>query len=98
VNIDYQLRLLKNATPFDVEKQKVEIPKLRATLDTLLAEGRLVCDTKLATGFLAFAGHLEGKLVIEMARKSAADKDTEEMEMRSILWRHKGTTSSHRRE
>jgi hypothetical protein len=32
----------KDAAPFDVEKQKVEIPKLRVTLDDLLADGRLV--------------------------------------------------------
>ena len=76
-NIDYQLRLLKNAAPFDVEKQKVEIPKLRTTLDALLADGRLVRDTKLATELLAFAGQLEDKLAIEMARKSAAGKNTE---------------------
>jgi hypothetical protein len=76
-NIDFQLRLLENAAPFDVEKQKVEIPKLRATLDALLADGLLVRDTKLVTELLAFAGHLEGKLAIEMARKSTAGKDTE---------------------
>jgi hypothetical protein len=44
-NTDHLLRLLKNAVPFNVEKQKVEIPKLRATLDALLADGRLVRDT-----------------------------------------------------
>jgi hypothetical protein len=79
-NIDYQLLLLNNldsAAPFDVEKQKEEIRKLRATLDALLADGRLVRGTKLATELLAFADHLEGKLAIEMARKSAAGKDTE---------------------
>lgn len=76
-NIDYQLRRMKNAAPFDVEKQKVEIQKLRATLDTLLADGHLVRDTKLATELLAFADHLEGKLAIEVEKKSAAGKDTE---------------------
>jgi hypothetical protein len=76
VNIDYELRTLKNAAPFDVEKQKVEIPKLRVTLNYLLADGRLVRDTKLATELLAFADHLEGKLAIEMERKSAAGEDT----------------------
>ena len=76
-NINYQLRILKNVAPFDVEKQKVEIPKLRATLDALLADGHLVRDTKLATELLAFASQMEGKLAIEMARKSAAGKDTE---------------------
>lgn len=75
-NIDYQLSLLENAAPFDLEKQKVEITKLRATLDALLADGRLVRDTKLATELLTFAGHLENKLSIGMAKKSAAGKDT----------------------
>lgn len=76
-NIDHQLCALKNAAPFNVEKQKVEIPKLRATLDALFADGRLVHDTKLATELLAFAGYMESKLAIEMARTSAAGKDTE---------------------
>jgi hypothetical protein len=76
-DIDYQLRILQNAAPFDVEKQTVEIPKLRATLDALLADGPLVHDTKLATELLTFASHMEGKLAIEMARKSAAGKATE---------------------
>jgi hypothetical protein len=50
-------------------------------LDALLASGgRLVRDTKLATELLAFAGHLEGKLAIDMARESAAG-----MEMRSEM-------------
>ena len=77
-NLDYQLSLLKNEAPFNVEKQKVEIPKLRATLDALLADGRLVRDTKLATELLAFADHMEGKLAVEMARKSTSGEDTEE--------------------
>jgi hypothetical protein len=69
---------------FDVKKKKVEILKPRAMwplmLDALLASGgRLVRDTKLATELLAFAGHLEGKLAIDMARESAAG-----MEMRSL--------------
>jgi hypothetical protein len=98
-NLGYQLSLLKNAASFDVEKQKVEIPKLPATLDTLLAEGRLVRDTKLATESLAFAGHLEGNLVIEMARKSAADKDTEGGDGNEVNpVAPQGTTTSHRRE
>lgn len=77
-NIDYQLRILENAAPFDVEKQKVEIPKLRVTLDALLVDGRLVRDTKLANELLAFAGYMEDKLTIEMERKSVAGKDTAE--------------------
>ncbi len=75
VNIDYQLRLLKNVAPFDVEKQKVEIPKLRTTLNALHAEGRLVRDTKLTTELFAFAGYMEGKLAIEIARKANDDME-----------------------
>lgn len=71
VNMDFHLRLLKNASPFEVEKQKVEIPKLRATLDALLADGCLVRGTKLADELFAFATHMEGKLAVEIARKSA---------------------------
>ena len=77
VNVDFQLRLLKNAAPFDVEKQKVEVPKLRATLNALLANGRLIRDTKLAAELLAFAAHLEEKLAIEIANNNAAGKDDE---------------------
>ena len=80
-NINYQLRLLKNVAPFDVEKQRIEVPKLRGALDALLADGRLVRDTKLATELLAFAGHMESKLAIEMARKSATGKDTQRGEV-----------------
>ncbi|KAH9017611.1 ankyrin repeat protein [Lactarius pseudohatsudake] len=59
---------------FDVEKQKTEIPRLRATLDTLLADGLLVDGTKLTTELFAFAGRMEGRLAIETARKNAADE------------------------
>lgn len=76
-NVDHQLRLLKNAAPFDVEKQKVEIPKLRATLDALIADGCLVRGTKLATELFAFLDSMEGKLAIEVARKIAERKDAE---------------------
>jgi hypothetical protein len=62
--------------PFDVERQKVEIPKLRATLDALVADGRLVNGTKLASELFAFAGRMEEKLAIEVARKDAAKKDS----------------------
>jgi hypothetical protein len=75
--VDHQLRLLKNAAPFDVEKQKVEIPKLRATLDALIADGCLVRGTKLATELFAFLDSMEGKLAIEVARKIAERKDAE---------------------
>jgi len=66
----------KRTAPFDVEIQKVEIPKLRATLDALVADGRLVNGTKLASELFAFAGRMEEKLAIEVARKDAAKKDS----------------------
>lgn len=59
---------------FDVEKQKEEIPKLRATLDLLLADGRLVNGTKLASELLAFASRMEEKLAAEIAKKDAVKK------------------------
>ncbi|KAH9034042.1 hypothetical protein EDB83DRAFT_2296416 [Lactarius deliciosus] len=59
---------------FDVEKQKTEIPKLRATLDTLLADGLLVDGTNLTTELFAFAGRMEGRLAIETTQKTAADE------------------------
>ncbi|KAH8995818.1 hypothetical protein EDB86DRAFT_2829340 [Lactarius hatsudake] len=60
---------------FDVEKQKTEIRKLRATLDTLLADGLLVDGTNLTTELFAFAGRMEGRLAIETAQKNAADEE-----------------------
>ena len=80
------LRMPKMAPPFHVEKQKIEIPKLRAMINTLLAEGRIVHGTKLTTGLLAFADHMEGRLAEEVARGSAAEKEAEDCEMdRPIL-------------
>lgn len=76
-----QLPSLQCTAPFDVEKLKVEIPKLRATLDILFAGGHLLHGTKLATELLTFADHMGGKLLIEVARKSAAGKDAEEAEV-----------------
>jgi hypothetical protein len=72
---------LERTAPFDVEKQKVEIPKLRATLDMLFADGRLVHGSKLAKELLTFAAHMEGKLAIEVARENPAKQDTEEAEV-----------------
>ncbi|KAI0059307.1 ankyrin [Artomyces pyxidatus] len=60
-------------TPFELEKQKVQIPKLRATLDTLLADGRLERGTSLATELLAFADSMEAKLAEAIAAKKEAD-------------------------
>ncbi|KAH9020875.1 hypothetical protein EDB84DRAFT_1441656 [Lactarius hengduanensis] len=77
-NAEYHLRTLKNSPPFNLEKQKIEIPKLRATLDMLLADGLLAEGTTLTTELLAFANRLEERLAIETARKNAAEKQTEE--------------------
>ena len=81
VDVANQVNGLKRTAPFDVEKQKEEIPKLRATLDLLLAEGRLVNGTKLATELLAFASHMEEKLAAEIAKMDAAEKAVEKDEV-----------------
>lgn len=75
------LRQPRLAPPFHVEKQKIEIPKLRAMIDTLLAEGRIVHGTKLTTGLLAFADRMEGRLAEEVARGGAAEKEAEDSDV-----------------
>ncbi|KAH8995817.1 hypothetical protein EDB86DRAFT_1066941 [Lactarius hatsudake] len=77
-NAEQYLRILKKSPPFNVEKQKIEIPKLRATLDMLLANGLLAEGTTPTTELLAFANRLEGRLAIETAQKNAAAEQTEE--------------------
>ncbi|KAH9017612.1 ankyrin repeat-containing domain protein [Lactarius pseudohatsudake] len=77
-NAEHHLRASKKSPPFNVEKQKIEIPKLRATLDMLLADGLLAEGTTLMTELLAFANRMEGRLAIETARKNAAETQTEE--------------------
>ncbi|KAH8995819.1 hypothetical protein EDB86DRAFT_3243523 [Lactarius hatsudake] len=74
MNIEYHLSIPRKAPPFEIEKQRIEIPKLRAMLDTLLANGRLVHGTKLTTELLAFASRMEERLVIETARKTAIEE------------------------
>ncbi|KAI0303314.1 hypothetical protein B0F90DRAFT_1710051 [Multifurca ochricompacta] len=87
-----QMPSLQGTAPFNVEKQKVEIPKLRATLDTLFADGRLVHGTKLATELLAFVVRMEGKLAIEIARKNAGEKE-EEAEVDPVASQGTATTT-----
>jgi len=94
VDVSGQVQSLKRTAPFDVEKQKVEIPKLRATLDALVADGRLVYGTKLATELFAFAGRMEEKLAIEVARKDAAkDSDVKEEDSEVDHLASHGTTA-----
>ena len=76
-----QVNSLKSTAPFSVEKQKEEISKLRATLDLLLADGRLVNGTKLAAELFAFASRMEEKLATEIAKKDAAKKDVKKDEV-----------------
>lgn len=93
VNVQFQLRLMQNLPLFDVGKQKEQIPKLRATLDTLLADGHLVHGTKLADELFAFAAHMEEKLAIEIERKAAAEREAEEEDKVNPLV-PEGTTAS----
>ena len=93
LNPDQYLRMRKNSPPFDVEKQKIEIPKLRATLDTLLANGLIVHGTKLTTELLAFADRMERRLADETARENAKDKHAKEDEQgRQVLPRSNART------
>jgi hypothetical protein len=78
---EQHLRTPKVAPPFHVEKQKIEISKMRAMIDTLLAEGRLAHGTKLTTELLAFADRMEGRIAEEVARESAAENEVEEVEL-----------------
>ncbi|PCH39932.1 ankyrin [Wolfiporia cocos MD-104 SS10] len=48
--------------PFDLEQQSIEIPRLRATVEALLEEGRLRAGTKLATELVKFTERMEARL------------------------------------
>jgi hypothetical protein len=75
VNVVDQVPGLIRAALFDLEKQKVEIPKLCTTLSMLVADGRLVPGTKLATELFAFADRMVKKLAIETATRKDVAKD-----------------------
>ncbi|KAH9057581.1 hypothetical protein EDB87DRAFT_1630905 [Lactarius vividus] len=60
MNVEHHLHTSKKSPPFDVEKQKTEIQKLRATLNTLLVDGLLADDSKTKTELLAFVARMEG--------------------------------------
>ncbi|KAH8995800.1 hypothetical protein EDB86DRAFT_3077358 [Lactarius hatsudake] len=80
VNVEHYLHVSQRSPPFDVEKQKTEIPKLRATLDMLLADGLLADGSKVTTELLAFAGRMEERLAVETARKNEGAKQAGEGE------------------
>jgi hypothetical protein len=81
VDVEKHLRSRHDTLSFIVEKQKREVPKLRATLDTLLADGSLVHGTKLTTELLAFVDRMERRLPEEMAREKTEEKQEEEGEL-----------------
>ncbi|KAF8267589.1 hypothetical protein EI94DRAFT_1830033 [Lactarius quietus] len=66
------LRSSKATPVFHVDKQKIEIPKLRATIDTLLANGSIAHGSKLNTELVSFADRGERRLAEKAARESAA--------------------------
>lgn len=80
-DIEQYLRTPQKAPPFNVDKQKIEIQKLRATLNMLLADGRIKHGTKLTTELLAFADRMERRLVEEIALKNAAENHAEDAEL-----------------
>ncbi|KAJ7661416.1 ankyrin repeat protein [Mycena polygramma] len=59
----------------DIEGLEVELPKFRATVESLVASGVLKAGTKPATAMFAFAEHMEWKLV---AAKAARNVDSAE--------------------
>ncbi|THH17575.1 hypothetical protein EW146_g3245, partial [Bondarzewia mesenterica] len=63
---------LGNVT-FPLDRQEVQVPKLRATLDALLRDGQLKRATKVANALLAFADRMEGKLAAAQAAKKAEE-------------------------
>ena len=68
---------------FDVTKQEVEIPKLRATLDQLLEDGRLKKGTKITTELLAFVVSMEAKLATAKTRVVAKVEETSKDSVRA---------------
>ncbi|KAH9949864.1 ankyrin [Amylocystis lapponica] len=62
-----QLELALKDT-FELSKQEHEIPRLRATIQALLEEGRLRDGAKLTTELLAFADKMETKLAAKKAK------------------------------
>ncbi|KAH8991559.1 hypothetical protein EDB92DRAFT_2103608 [Lactarius akahatsu] len=80
MNVEHHLHTSQKSPPFDVEKQKKEIPRLRATLDMLLADGLLADGSKVTTELLAFAGPMEEGLAVETAQKNEAERQAGEGE------------------
>ncbi|KZT09270.1 ankyrin [Laetiporus sulphureus 93-53] len=63
---------------FDVAFHEAEIPRLKATVDGLLNEGRLRAGSKLATELMAFTEGIEKKLEQEKKERSSQDSDDSE--------------------
>jgi len=92
-NVENQVHSLKSTAPFDVENQKVDIPRLRAALDMLVADGRLVPGTKLATEIFGFADRMEEKLAIETATREDVARDVKEYDEVDPTVAPRGTTA-----
>jgi hypothetical protein len=93
VNVVDQVPGLIRAALFDLEKQKVEIPKLCTTLSMLVADGRLVPGTKLATELFAFADRMVKKLAIETATRKDVAKDAKKDNEVDPTIAQRGTTA-----
>ncbi|KAF8260330.1 hypothetical protein EI94DRAFT_1780506 [Lactarius quietus] len=79
-NVEGHLRYPQKPPPCFLEKQKRD-PKLRATLDTLLADGCIAPDSKLATELLAFSGRMERRLAEGTAQMKAEEKQADKGEL-----------------
>ena len=81
MNVEQHLRSPQNPPPFNLMKQKREIPKLRATLDAMLVDGTIAHGSKLTTELLAFADRMERRLAEETTLEDAAENQVEEGEV-----------------
>ncbi|KAJ7165671.1 ankyrin repeat protein [Mycena crocata] len=76
-----ELQNVNDSPPrINIDRADVELPKFRTTVETLLANGILKKGTKVAADMLAFAEHMEWKLVAAKAARNvdaAVDTGTE---------------------
>ncbi|PSR72889.1 hypothetical protein PHLCEN_2v11256 [Hermanssonia centrifuga] len=73
--------------PFDVSNQEKDLVRYKATLETLLSEGRLINGTKLCKELLAFADRLERKIISEknaMEENKKGEEDAEQNEPKDV--------------
>ena len=81
IESEQYLRTPKKTPPINVEEQKVDIPKLPATLDTLLAEGRIVARHQANEEAPRLRRSHVGRLAKEIGWNNAAEELAHEGEL-----------------